>query len=72
MKLRIAAAGLFIALTALAAGCAGPGRSIYRVYGCNHRLFDPAKREDCRVCLTRPRPHVFLPENPAGMRCQFR
>jgi hypothetical protein len=57
---------LFVALSTLA-GCAG--RQIYYVRGCDDRLAIPYKKMECRACVTRPLPHVFLPDNPDGARC---
>jgi len=54
------------ALVALA-GCAG--RHIYYVAGCNERLAIAEKRYECGVCVSRPIPHEYLPDEPVGMRC---
>lgn len=51
----------------LLGGCAG--RQIYRVIGCDERLAIPEKRMDCRACVERPLPHVYLPDEPYGRRC---
>jgi hypothetical protein len=48
-------------------GCAG--RQIYYLRGCDERLVIPYKQMECRACVTRPIPHVFLPDNPDGARC---
>lgn len=66
--------GLLLAGACLIAGACvvargGGERRIYRVAGCDSRLGEPRKREDCRACVTRPRPHVFLPDRPEGERC---
>jgi hypothetical protein len=53
-----------------AAGCAG--REIFHPRGCEERLAIPYKRMECMACVTRPMPHVFLPDNPDGMRCARR
>jgi hypothetical protein len=53
-----------------AAACAG--RQIYFVAGCEDRLGSPYKRAECRACVERPLPHVFLPDNPDGDRCARR
>jgi hypothetical protein len=53
-----------------AAGCVS--REIYHPRGCEERLSIPYKRMECMACVTRPRPHVFLPDNPDGMRCTAR
>ena len=57
---------LFLFATSVA-GCAG--REIYYVRGCDERLAMAYKRMECRACVERPRPHVFLPDNPDGARC---
>ncbi len=36
--------------------------------GCN-TLVKPAKREACKKCVTRPKPHHFHPKRAAGNRC---
>ena len=59
-----------LALSAATSGCAG--RHIYRVEGCEERLGMPYKRAECRACVERPVPHVYLPDNPDGARCTRR
>jgi hypothetical protein len=54
-------------LGSLLVGCAG--REIYYVRGCDERLAIAYKRMECRACVERPRPRVFLPDNPDGARC---
>jgi len=58
---------LWILLVLAAGGCAG--REIFHVRGCDERLSIPHKRMECRACVERPRPHVFLPDQPDGTRC---
>lgn len=61
----------FILLCAVAAAsCAG--REIFHPRGCEERLAIPYKRMECLACVSRPLPHVFLPDNPDGMRCARR
>jgi hypothetical protein len=50
-----------------ASGCAG--RQIYHSAGCHERLAIPEKKMECQVCVERPRPHKYLPDNPDGQRC---
>jgi hypothetical protein len=50
-----------------ATSCAG--RHIYYVRGCEERLGIPEKRMECRICVERPMPHEYLPDNPPGARC---
>lgn len=57
-----------LASAAAAAGCAGE-REIRYPAGCAERLARPEKRQECRACIERPVPHMFLPDNPVGMRC---
>jgi hypothetical protein len=57
-------------LCAFVSGCAA--RQIYYVRGCDERLAMAYKRMECRVCVTRPRPHEYLPDNPDGSRCVMR
>jgi hypothetical protein len=52
-------------LTAAACG----GVKIRRVEGCDERLAMPEKRQACRECVERPRPHAYLPDRPEGDRC---
>jgi hypothetical protein len=59
-----------LALITVASGC-GP-RIIYHVRGCDERLAHPYKRMECRACVERPRPHMFMPENVDGQRCVLR
>jgi hypothetical protein len=49
--------------------CAGGGREIRRVAGCDERLAMPEKRQACRECVERPRPHAYFPDRPEGDRC---
>ena len=56
-----------LAGSAVIGGCAG--REVYHVRGCDERLASGYKREECRACVTRPRPHVYLPDRPDGTRC---
>ena len=58
------------ALGLLATACAH--REIVHPRGCEERLAIPYKRMECMACVTRPMPHVFLPDNPDGMRCTRR
>ena len=59
----------FLSVAALAGlGCV-TGREIFHPRGCEQRLGIPYKRAECFACVTRPRPHVFLPDQPDGMRC---
>ena len=51
------------------AACVGPGRVIRRPIGCDERLAMPEKRAECRACVERPRPHVYLPDRLEGDRC---
>lgn len=62
---------VFLVLTAVAIGCVS-GREIFHPRGCEERLAAPYKRSECMACVTRPRPHVFLPDQPDGMRCALR
>ena len=59
-----------ILLALCAGGCAG--REIFYVPGCDARLALPYKRMECRACVERPIPHVYLPDNPDGARCVLR
>ena len=59
-----------LTFTLAAAACAG--RQIYAVSGCDDRLASPYKRQECRACVERPLPHVFLPDNADGVRCERR
>jgi hypothetical protein len=52
-----------------AAACFGPGREIRHPKGCEERLENPEKRAACFACLSRPVPHVYLPDRPEGERC---
>lgn len=61
--------GLWLATTALASGC---GREISHLRGCENRLASEYKRMECTACVTRPRPHVFHPDQPDGTRCRLR
>jgi len=65
--------GLLV-MGSLAVGCvvAGGGREIFHPRGCEERLAIPYKRAECLACVNRPLPHVFLPDNPDGMRCAQR
>ena len=65
MTLRSALA--LVALSSALAGCAG--REVYYVQGCDSRLAIPYKQMECRACVTRPRPHMYLPDQPDGTRC---
>ena len=58
---------LVLALGTVLGGCAG--RHIFYVRGCDERLAIPYKRQECRACVERPRPHEYLPDNPDGTRC---
>ncbi len=58
--------GFLFALSALG-GCAG--REIYHVRGCEERLASGYKAQECLACVQRPRPHVYLPDEPDGRRC---
>ena len=58
------------ALGLCASGCLG--REVYYVRGCEDRLAAPYKRQECMACVTRPRPHVYLPDQPDGTRCRMR
>jgi hypothetical protein len=60
---------LLLGLCALSTACAGGGREIRRVAGCDSRLARPEKRAACRACVERPRRHVYLPDRPEGDRC---
>lgn len=60
---------LLIGLSLAATACAGGGREIRRVAGCDSRLAMAEKRAACRACVERPRPHVYLPDRPEGDRC---
>jgi hypothetical protein len=53
-----------------AVGCMG--REIFHPRGCEERLAVPYKRAECLACVTRPLPHVFLPDQPDGVRCARR
>lgn len=55
------------AVVLAAAACAG--RQIYYPRGCDERLESGYKRAECRACVERPIPHVFLPDQPDGARC---
>jgi hypothetical protein len=59
---------LLLAAAASSAGCMG-GRKVYHVEGCNTRLEMKEKREACRACVERPKPHVYMPDMPEGDRC---
>jgi hypothetical protein len=61
---------LILLFTFFAVGCAS--REIFHPRGCEERLAVPYKRMECVACVTRPLPHVFLPDNPDGMRCARR
>ncbi len=60
---------LWLAAALASAACAGE-REIRYAAGCDERLARPEKRQECRVCIDRPAPHRFLPDNPVGMRCE--
>lgn len=66
-------AGLVLLIVAASAtlGCVA-GREIFHPRGCEERLGIPYKRAECIACVTRPRPHVFLPDRPDGARCVLR
>jgi hypothetical protein len=64
-------AGFVLLAVLIAAGCYA-GREIVHPRGCEERLAIPYKRAECMACVTRPLPHVFLPDNPDGMRCARR
>jgi hypothetical protein len=59
-----------LAFILAAAACAG--RQVYTVVGCDDRLGSPYKRQECRACVERPVPHVYLPDQPDGVRCAQR
>jgi hypothetical protein len=62
--------GLMALLVVSAAfGCAGSGRQIIHPRGCLERLAIPEKKMECQVCVERPMPHKYLPDNPEGLRC---
>ena len=65
--MRILVAMIVLATAVSVGGCAE--RQIRQISGCNNRLASEHKREECRVCVERPRPHEYLPDNPDGMRC---
>jgi hypothetical protein len=58
-----------ILLAAVAASAACAGREIRHPAGCDERLALREKREECRACVERPRPHVYLADRPEGERC---
>jgi hypothetical protein len=58
---------MWILLLLSTGGCAG--REIYYVHGCNERLALAEKQFECRACVERPLPHVYLADNPPGARC---
>ena len=60
---------LALALGTLLSGC---GRSILYANGCENRLSLAYKRQECMACVSRPRPHVYLPDEPDGTRCRPR
>jgi hypothetical protein len=62
---KVVMGGLLLAM----AGCVGGGREIRHMRGCEERLEAPYKRAECRACMERPVPHVFLPDRPDGERC---
>ena len=62
------AAWLFLGV-GLLGGC---GREIFYVKGCQDRLAIQHKIDECLVCVQRPIPHVYLPDQPDGVRCQRR
>jgi hypothetical protein len=66
-----AAKGLALVALVLTVG-ACVGRQIFYVQGCNDRLADPYKRQECRACVERPLPHEYLPDQPDGTRCARR
>jgi hypothetical protein len=53
----------------LAMAACGPGREIRHFQGCEERLELPYKRAECRACIERPVPHMYLPDRPDGERC---
>ena len=59
-----------IALVVTASACVG--RQIFFVAGCEDRLASPYKRSECRACVERPIPHMYLPDQPDGARCARR
>jgi len=61
--------GVMSLLLVPAVGCAGPGRQIIHIQGCRERLVIPEKKVECQICVERPVPHKFLPDNPEGLRC---
>ena len=66
-----ASKGLALLVLVVSTGaCAA--RQIYFVTGCDERLGSPYKRQECRACVERPVPHLFLPDNPDGARCAQR
>jgi hypothetical protein len=60
---------LAVGIIVAAAACVGAGREIRHPRGCEERLENPGKREACLACLSRPVPHVYLPDRPEGERC---
>jgi hypothetical protein len=63
--MRHSLAWIFLAIAL--GSCAG--REIYYVRGCDERLAIAYKRMECRACVERPRPHMYLPDQPDGTRC---
>jgi hypothetical protein len=60
---------VWVLLGLVTLGCVTAGREIFHVRGCDERLASGYKRQECRACVERPRPHVFLPDRPDGARC---
>ena len=69
MKLKKTMSWILLGISLTAIGCGGAGREIRRVEGCDSRLAVKEKRVACRECVSRPRPHVYLPDRPEGERC---
>lgn len=67
MRMRNVILWSLLAVGTLLAGCAG--REIYHVRGCDERLSMPYKRMECRACVERPLPHMYLPDQADGTRC---
>jgi hypothetical protein len=60
---------LIVGVILACAACFGAGREIRHPRGCEERLENPGKRAACFACLSRPVPHVYLPDRPEGERC---
>jgi hypothetical protein len=54
-------------LVTVAGACSN--RKVDTVDGCDNRLSEAYRRQECRACVARPQPHAYLPDNADGSRC---